>query len=309
MRRKAPGAVKPHGAARRYKKALLAGDDSGAFRIIHELLGAGRSLGDMYMMLLTPALTEIGDLWASGDIGVAHEHLATQIVLNHMDRLRSLFSSSQRSSSLRVLVGAVEGEQHSVAARMVADLFLIKGWEVDFLGADIPMSAILDMINIRRPDLVSLSATAPQGTSHVQRLLKQLKDITDPPKLLLGGQAFTSDALWRRGYENCRIAKDVVQGVSIAGRFLPRDRPRAVLKEYLKELGRRVRELRVQRAWTQEQLAEASKLTRGFIVSVEGGNQNVSIDVVVRLANALGISPENLFVDKNVFSRFNDQGR
>jgi hypothetical protein len=31
-------------------------------------------------------------------------------------------------------------------------------------------------------------------------------------------------------------------------------------------------------------------------VAVEGGKQNVSMDIVVRLANALGISPENLLV-------------
>ena len=81
-----------------------------------------------------------------------------------------------------------------------------------------------------------------------------------------------------------------------------------MLKEYLNELGRRVRELRGQQGWTQEQLAESSKLTRGFIVAVEGGKQNVSMDVVVRLANALGISPEDLFVDKSVFSRVHAQG-
>ena len=309
MSRRAPGAGQRHGAARRYMKALLAGDDNRAFQVIHELLAVGRSLGDIYMRLLTPALAGIGDLWVAADIGVAHEHLATQIALNHMDRLRALFSSSVGSSSLRVLVGTVENEQHFIAARMIADLFMTKGWAVDFLGPDIPMSAILDMINIKRPDLLSLSATAPQGTAPVLRLLKELKSITNPPKVLLGGQAFTSNALRQQDYENCKVAKDIMQGLSITDRFLPRDRRRAVLKEYLKELGRRVRELRVQRGWTQEQLADACKLTRGFIVSVEGGNQNVSMDVVVRLANALAVAPEDLFVDKSVFSHFDAQGR
>src|SRR4051812_9645926 len=217
MSRRAPGAAQSHGAARRYMKALLAGDDKRAFQVIHELLAAGRSLSDIYMKLLTPALTEIGDLWASGEIGVAQEHLATQIALNHMNRLRSLFSSSARSSSLRVLVGTVEGEQHFIAARMVADLFLTEGWAVDFLGPDIPMSAILDMIDIKRPDLLSLSVTAPQGTAAVLRLLKELKGITNPPKVLLGGQAFTANAARQQDYGHCKVAKDIVQGLSIAG--------------------------------------------------------------------------------------------
>lgn len=308
MSSKASRASKGYERHRRYMQALLDGDDNGAFGFVQELLVARRSLSDIYMKLLTPALTGIGDLWSKGNIGVAHEHLATQIAMSHMDRLRSLFSSSNDGSSFRVLVGCIEGEQHFLGARMIADLFLVKGWSISFLGPDVPTSAILDMINVKRPQLVTLSVTGTQGVSHVQRLLKHIGRLPDAPKVLLGGQAFTSGEPWQHRYENCSIAQHIVQGVSMAGRLLPRDRPRAVLKEYLNELGRRVRELRSQQGWTQEQLAESSKLTRGFIVAVEGGKQNVSMDVVVRLANALGISPEDLFVDKSVFSRVHAQG-
>ena len=129
-------------------------------------------------------------LW-KGNIGIAHQHLATQIAMSHMDRLRSLFSSSNDGSSFRVLVGCVEGEQHFLGARMIADLFLVKGWLMSFLGPDVPTSAILDMINVKRPQLVTLSVTGTQGVSHVQRLLKHIGRLPDAPKVLLGGQAFS----------------------------------------------------------------------------------------------------------------------
>jgi UDP-N-acetylglucosamine 1-carboxyvinyltransferase len=66
------------------------------------------------------------------------------------------------------------------------------------------------------------------------------------------------------------------------------------LKEYQLVLARRVRELRTHRGWTQERLAEATKVTRVCIVAVEGGKQNVSMDILIRLANALGVAPESL---------------
>jgi transcriptional regulator with XRE-family HTH domain len=55
-----------------------------------------------------------------------------------------------------------------------------------------------------------------------------------------------------------------------------------------------VRELRTKKGWTQEQLAEATRVTRVCIVAVEGGKQNVSMDILVRLANALAVTPEAL---------------
>ena len=59
-------------------------------------------------------------------------------------------------------------------------------------------------------------------------------------------------------------------------------------------MGRRVRDLRQQAGWTQEQLAKATRLTRAYIVAVEGGKQNVSMDVVIRVANGLGVAPDQL---------------
>ena len=67
-----------------------------------------------------------------------------------------------------------------------------------------------------------------------------------------------------------------------------------MFRAYLKEFGGQVRQLRSQAGWTQQRLAELTGLTRAYIVSVEGGKQNVSLDVVVRVANALGVMPERL---------------
>jgi len=59
-------------------------------------------------------------------------------------------------------------------------------------------------------------------------------------------------------------------------------------------LGRRVRDLRQKAGWTQEQLAKITRLTRAYIVAVEGGKQNVFMDVVIRVANGLGVAPDQL---------------
>jgi transcriptional regulator with XRE-family HTH domain len=48
-------------------------------------------------------------------------------------------------------------------------------------------------------------------------------------------------------------------------------------KKFLRDLGDRIREKRLERGWTQDQLGEKCSLHRTFIGSVERGERNVSI--------------------------------
>jgi MerR family transcriptional regulator, light-induced transcriptional regulator len=284
----------------RFSTAISGGDAAGAGRLIDELLAGQRSLLEIYLEVVAPALVRIGSSWCRGDVGVGEEHLATQIVIEQMDRLRSLFVPPEPRSPYRVLVACVEGEQHFVGARMLADLCLSKGWAVDFLGANTPTSAIIEMANRHETHLVALSATMPKGMTHVQRLVKELTAASPKTNLVLGGQIFAANAVPVSLQRGCIIAREAAEGIEIIGKLLRADRPKAMLKEYLLTLGQRVRELRTkEEGWTQEELAKAARVTRVCIVAVEGGKQNVSMDILVRIANALRVAPEVLLTSKS----------
>ena len=60
--------------------------------------------------------------------------------------------------------------------------------------------------------------------------------------------------------------------------------------------GRRVREVRHERGWTQEQLAFEAGVKRAYLSEVENGQRNVSLDVVEKLALALGVTADLLMV-------------
>jgi transcriptional regulator with XRE-family HTH domain len=59
-------------------------------------------------------------------------------------------------------------------------------------------------------------------------------------------------------------------------------------------LGKKIRELREANGASQEKLAELADLHRTYIGSVEGGERNVALENIVRLARALGTTPSKL---------------
>lgn len=61
------------------------------------------------------------------------------------------------------------------------------------------------------------------------------------------------------------------------------------------QLGGRLRDLRAERGWSQEKLAEAAGLHRTYVSSVERSERNISIDNIERLAMAFSVEPADLF--------------
>lgn len=62
-----------------------------------------------------------------------------------------------------------------------------------------------------------------------------------------------------------------------------------------KALGRRVRELRLKKKWSQEELAHESGLARSFAGAIERGEKDLRITTLVKLANTFRVSIDALF--------------
>jgi transcriptional regulator with XRE-family HTH domain len=58
--------------------------------------------------------------------------------------------------------------------------------------------------------------------------------------------------------------------------------------------GKRVRELRVEKKLSQEELADLADLHFTYVSSVERGERNISIENIARLAKALGCQLKDL---------------
>jgi transcriptional regulator with XRE-family HTH domain len=66
-------------------------------------------------------------------------------------------------------------------------------------------------------------------------------------------------------------------------------------KKAAKSFGRRLRLLRHERGWSQEELSTRADISKNYIGEIERGENNVSIHYIARLADALGCSLSELF--------------
>lgn len=65
-------------------------------------------------------------------------------------------------------------------------------------------------------------------------------------------------------------------------------------------VGSQVRQLRIARGWTQEDLAARAGLHPTYVGGIERGERNLGLDNIIRLSRALGVHPSLLFekIDK-----------
>ena len=180
------------GLAAPYLAALLAGDRDAAVRVaLEEGLARGLAVPDLYLGVIQPAQARIGDLWQENRLTVAQEHVATaisQLVL----ALAYPALPCAPSNGKRVLVACAEDELHDLGARMAADFFEMAGFDVRYLGANLPTDSLVGMVREDPPDLVALSVTMAFHLDAARAVVRQLREgAGDRMHVALGGQAFT----------------------------------------------------------------------------------------------------------------------
>jgi len=179
----------------RYVAAQLAGDRREALRVVDDGLGAGISATALQLRVVQPAQYEIGRLWQENRITVAQEHLATaisQLVLAHLYR----HLPRDPKNGKRVLLACVEGELHDMGARVAADHLEMSGYEVHYLGANVPTDDLVAMVREHPPDLLALSASMPSHLPAIEEAVTRVCRATgNGVPIALGGRAFAGGPL------------------------------------------------------------------------------------------------------------------
>ncbi len=178
--------------SRLYLDALRANDVAGAYRVALRAVEGGLGGTALYERVISPAMREVGDLWAQGALTVADEHLATALTHRVLAALRPPIecgAEAREPERKRAMLAAAEGEQHALGLRMAADVLEDAGYRAIYLGADVPTEALLQAVASLSPDLLVMSATMPEFAGPLEEAVSAVRSSHPCLEVLVGGPA------------------------------------------------------------------------------------------------------------------------
>jgi methanogenic corrinoid protein MtbC1 len=143
--------------------------------------------------LIVPALVEIGERWARGELSVSAEHFASQLVRR---RLLLLLAQQPVVGDLPVVVLAcIPGEDHELGLLMLAVFLRWLGIRPVYLGANVPLDDLMRCISDTKPAAVCLSATNAGAEAVLAEVTARLRGDGVGVPVFAGGAAVSGAAL------------------------------------------------------------------------------------------------------------------
>jgi len=167
--------------------AALRGYDAVAIdRELARLAAVLRPL-DLVRDVLMPILTQVGDDWHRGRVGVAQEHLISATVRNVLGSFLRLHSLANVPA--RLLFATLSGDRHEIGTLGAAMLAASSGLGVAYLGPDLPARDIIESVMPAGASVLVLGMTsASTGKVKEDALRTIVRDLPRTVELWAGGR-------------------------------------------------------------------------------------------------------------------------
>lgn len=171
-------------------------EDQGHFiaPFIRLLLDRGVPLGRIFDDAVAPVMRGIGEAWQAGRLRIGDEHRASEQVVDALYRLRGMFDAPPSNAPVALVAGA-PGNRHAMGPLLVRLVLEWRGWQVRYLGADVPADELAEQQRACGATLVCVSFAPPQVRADAVRLSRGLApEREDQPafRLAMGGATLAS---------------------------------------------------------------------------------------------------------------------
>ena len=183
--RAAAAAPSPQGAldgdeANRLVDALVRLDEASAEAVLDRVF-ATLSLESASRIVVLPALREVGQRWERGEVTIAEEHFASNLI---RARLLSLSRGWGGGGSSHAVLACPPGELHDLALIVFGLTLRGRGWRITYLGPDTPTGTVAEAAAKVHPDAVVISALEPE---RIAAEAAQLEELARAHRVLLAG--------------------------------------------------------------------------------------------------------------------------
>lgn len=173
-------------------EALIELDDERADEVMERAF-AMYTMATVYVDLIAPTLVEVGDAWHRGEIFISTEHFATTYLRGRL--LGLLQAYPHRPDMPMIFVGCAPHERHEVGALIFAVMLRQQGFNVIYLGQDVPIEDVIAAALGEHPAMLCMSATSTQTALSLKTVQQRLDQANGSAPLFgYGGRAFDYDA-------------------------------------------------------------------------------------------------------------------
>jgi methanogenic corrinoid protein MtbC1 len=171
---------------------LVRGDYTGASRYLRAFVNDKKSLMDAYINIVRPAMYLVGGMWESNEISVYHEHLSTSIIMRMMSSFYEQYVLGE-PDKYKIVMAAAVNEFHEVGARMMSDCLEMNGYDMRYLGANVPQSDLLQLLENERPKVLGLSVSMSYNIGNMLETINEIRSNSslEDLKIMAGGYAFS----------------------------------------------------------------------------------------------------------------------
>lgn len=161
--------------------------DAGRLRAVLATAALSLSPLELIQWILVPLMRTVGALWHVGELGIAHEHLATAIVRSLLSELALQHDTD--ASSPTIVIATPRGQRHELGALVVAAAASAAGWVVRYLGADVPGADIAAAVRQTDARCAALSITYPLDDATLPDELRAVRGGLPDGALIIAGGA------------------------------------------------------------------------------------------------------------------------
>jgi len=141
------------------------------------------------MGIIFPFLERIGVLWLTGNISPAQEHLVCNIIRQKLIvGIENAYCTQQNENRKTVLLFLPENEHHELGLLFMHYLLKVNGVKVIYVGANIPLKDVENIVQLKQPDIVFTHITSIAGNFNFERYLYQLHQRLQGYQVIVSGR-------------------------------------------------------------------------------------------------------------------------
>ncbi len=132
-----------------------------------------------------PLVKCIGDGWESGCLSISQEHIGTAVLRAQLERIA--FDLGHSGIGPRLVSTTPSNQVHELGALLVVVAAVAEGWQVTYLGPNVPAAEIARTAKETGADVVALSLVYPENDPDLPLQLADLREMLEPQALIYAG--------------------------------------------------------------------------------------------------------------------------